>query len=705
MGGGHRLTLISSAILEKFMSYRFDRRIVWIVIALQASLFFTFYSREVAWYPPLDFDQAAYLIESYRLEESVFANGTREISREFRSEGHFSGLLLPIEGALMGLCLGGARFPQLCVNFLAFILLQVFTFTTLQEVYRRRAFGYAALGLILCQNTVWFWAGGLFDFRIDCIAYCLYGVWVLAVIRSNLFLDSIWAIGAGFLGAFLVLHRFLTFVYLFGVCIGFAVACTALGPFWRRDHDLANRLWRRFRNLGFSAGVLVVIVAPVLIHNHKAIHDYYIVGHAQGNENALRSRDLGILTLTDHLLYYPTSILKNHLGSTFLWGAAIAIAGVVATRLRGRRGTVLPDFSAHRGEAFLLQTIFLLGAIIGPVVVLSADIAKSPVVGGIVGVPVALLVITVAAQDAFKFHPPEHRHVRKFVVASSLIVFGLGIFNQFDHATRHLPEYNQQRDLIQLADLDKWLVAYANKYNLSKPKISFDVISSWLNAYSISASSYEQAHHLVEFQPMLGGGIMGVDQAAALSLLAESDVVVLTNLPKNGFFPFYQKVAQYWDDLKVWTDDNLVLAKMVQFADFHANIYVRPTATISGLSGVFVTSAGISVEAQCASMQQFPKIQLSGAANYELLPKVPSVLATIETDGVTQLLPASFQRNGNGYSIIIDTSSAKLPHSDSVRISLKFDTFFVPQKLGINNDGREIVIMKPNQVKMVKANR
>ena len=50
-------------------------------------------------------------------------------------------------------------------------------------------------------------------------------------------------------------------------------------------------------------------------------------------------------------------------------------------------------FAARPNEVFLLQIIFLLGAIVGPILVLTADIAKSSIVGGIVGVPIAILIV------------------------------------------------------------------------------------------------------------------------------------------------------------------------------------------------------------------------------------------------------------------------------------------------------------------------
>ena len=86
---------------------------------------------------------------------------------------------------------------------------------------------------------------------------------------------------------------------------------------------------------------------------------------------------------------------------------------------------------------------------------------------------------------------------------------------------------------------------------------------------------------MIEFQPMLGNGVLGVDRAKAMSLLEQSDFAIFTTLPKKGIYPFYQRIAVYWDDLKSWADDNMVLVRSIPFSSFSATIYVRPTARIS----------------------------------------------------------------------------------------------------------------------------
>src|SRR5215467_10882683 len=103
----------------------FDRKILLVVIAFEALLYYNFYTREVAWYPPDNFDQAGYLTETYRLQESILAHGPDQVWKYLSNRSHSGGVLFPIEGALSGIILGGARFPQLCVLFFAFCAFQV----------------------------------------------------------------------------------------------------------------------------------------------------------------------------------------------------------------------------------------------------------------------------------------------------------------------------------------------------------------------------------------------------------------------------------------------------------------------------------------------------------------------------------------------------------------------------------------------------
>ena len=616
----------------------FDRNVLLLFIAFQALVCYNFYIREIAWYPPGNYDQTYYLMVAYRTQERVLTNGFGQLLRLVGS-GSSTGLALETGGTLSGLVLGGARLPQLLLNFLSFCVLQVVAFATARGAFGSRAYSYMLLGLILCQITPWYWAGGMFDFRFDFVAYCLYGVWICAAIRSKLFFDRRWAIACGLIGALLVLTRFLTIVYLLGISAGFAGLCAVVGFLWQVDSDLARRMRERLYNLAISVGVLVVIVAPFFIRSWAQIFWYYGFQHVLGAVKNVRAHQLGNDTLTEHLLFYPNSILRDQWGPVFLLGSAIALMGTLIARIMNPAGA--PNAKASRQEeTFLLQIIFLLGAILGPIVVLTVDTDKSPMVSSIVGVPAALLVVVLAARAA-SIRELGPSPIRKSVIACSLAIFPLGVASEFDHLSRHLPEYTQRRDLKRLVELNKWLVNYASEHGWVDPGISFDVLSPWLYAPGITCTGYEKLGLFVEFHRLLGDS-MGVERQEALSLLEKSDFLILTTQGRTGLgparispaassdaiqqfpnmlsrlnplskhtaklvpsgislegstaalqrfptlrlrlSPFDEHISQYWNDLKSWADMNMILAKTVLFDNFAATVYVRPTGTPSSPS-------------------------------------------------------------------------------------------------------------------------
>jgi hypothetical protein len=611
----------------------FDRFVLVALIAFEMAACYNFYRREIAWYPPGNWDQSGYLAIAYRTKEQILTNGLGQFANIVRSPSN-TGMALPILGAVSGICFGGGRLPVLLVPFLGFVLLQLSVFFTARAVWRSQTYGYLLLGLVLCLNTPWYWAGGLFDFRFDFMAFSLFGIWACSVMQSQLFLDRRWAVVCGLIGAFLALTRFLTFVYLLGICAGFGVLCLAVALLWRHDGELVRRMWQRVYNLGLAVGVLAIIAIPFLAFSWPQIFEYYGVGHLLSNVSSARAHQNGVDGLVDRLFFYPNSILQDHWGVGFVLGAAIVLFGSLILGLsNSRKARKLA--SQSQGETFILQIAFLLGAILGPIVVLSLDTDKNSVVGGIVGVPVALLVVAVSARVVGVANL-EARSASRTMAFLGLIVFTLGVGTVFDRISRHNPEYAERADLMRLVQLNKWMVTYAGDHGWNSPGISVDTISPWFNGYSIIDTGYEESGTFVDFHPMLGSNIMGADRRDALAQLAQSDFLILTTPTtqdtgvdqgsgspdtshasyewlsvlrrlkpfynpavqparigislegstaslqrwpalRQHLYPFYIRLAEYRDELKDWADKNMTLAQTVPFDHFTATVYVRST--------------------------------------------------------------------------------------------------------------------------------
>jgi hypothetical protein len=188
-----------------------------------------------------------------------------------------------------------------------------------------------------------------------------------------------------------------------------------------------------------------------------------------------------------------------------------------------------------------------------------------------------------------------------------------------------------------------------------------------------------------------------------MKILASSDVIVLTE-PKGGrqlLYPMDAKIESYWQDLWDWSATNrLQLATETIHGMPHA-VFVKPIVRISGASGPWITSDGITLTAHSQDLNRWPFIVLEGAALYEALGGVPRVSAGVVDISSGRLsgpaVPAEFARTGDTYRISIDARALSNENTNEIGIRLTFDRFFVPSKLGMNADTRELVVMEPTR--------
>ena len=135
----------------------FDRTVLFGLIVLQVLLFSSFYLREVAWYPPDNFDQASYLIETYQLQERIFTHGLGQIWK------YLWGPLRPRGGSAFpnrrrfGESSSAVAVAATRCAFSGSAVCRSPPFQSPREFRQRRAYGYIALGLILSDATLWFW--------------------------------------------------------------------------------------------------------------------------------------------------------------------------------------------------------------------------------------------------------------------------------------------------------------------------------------------------------------------------------------------------------------------------------------------------------------------------------------------------------------------------------------------------------------------
>jgi hypothetical protein len=124
-----------------------------------------------------------------------------------------------------------------------------------------------SLTLFLLTATPFLHEGGIFDFRIDFSAFCIFGIWTGTVLASGVFQKRSVSLLAGMVAGWLVLTRFITFVYL-GAIIGILVSVFALGWIVRNDPLMKKRCL----NAVLSGVILAAVSAPFLSINAQVIY-------------------------------------------------------------------------------------------------------------------------------------------------------------------------------------------------------------------------------------------------------------------------------------------------------------------------------------------------------------------------------------------------------------------------------------------------
>jgi hypothetical protein len=393
-------------------------------------------------------------------------------------------------------------------------------------------------------------AGGIADYRIDFAAMCLFGILACALARTEGFRSRKYSVIAGFLAAALILMRFITAVYvgsIFVILCCYAIFLPRRGP----------PVWPQLKNISICATIVAAISIPALVAASQQINAYYIGGHINGDEPAIRAAEFGVSGLSGYLLFYPRALMDYQIGTI----GVIVIAAVVITALIGKwRSPFLKiDYSF---DVIVFSVSFIV-----PIIVLTCDVAKSPIAVGIVLIPLLLLVTTGWRSFAVPNLAPRLLHgITYFIMASGAVAF---LVNASAPRFDLFPS-----DQAEIERLNKAFATSMKSFD--NPKIAFDRTDPYLN-YATATFYFRQIYgRAAPAASQSLGGIFTVQRDDALAAVRSSDIIVLSDKSlKRGQFPFEKNISQYWDALDDYAIHNLTLLCSGVIANVPHRIFVR----------------------------------------------------------------------------------------------------------------------------------
>lgn len=550
----------------------------------QFGLFRQFALREVVWSYPTSSDQLAYLEQSYQTYERILDHGILGGIKSGMGFGsnpvplNAAGATLHPQAAVLYLLAGPSRFAAISLNFIYYAALQLVLVWSVRWLSGSWSAALLAQGMLLTCMTGFFVPGGRFDFRLDFIAFCLFGIFIGLVIRSGVFSDWRWSAVAGAGGAVLGTFRFISLSYLLGI---FALLATFLAFMWlTRRNQASDRhtIRRRIQGSLVSGGVIVLIAAPILWHHAGAVQSYYVAGHLKTGEKEMRAAETATTTLREALEFYPTHLIEDHLGSVFLQvsefvlltAALAAAAGMILSFRRGAR----PESRFDTAAAFC----FVALCVVVPMTVLTADTAKAAQVAGIMVAPAVWLVVLatlwlVGAMRGRRKNAPGRWVLR----AVAIFAIAAGLWTQFTQYMRPTFMSQDRSEVEKLIGMYDLMADKCRELDWKTPGIACDCNADYLYQKNLTILAYER-HQMLLTAGMTIGGLNAYPLDDLFTRLHLSDFVVLTRRtgPSPPYqYPFDLQMERLHGQLMDWCRRNMIELEQFHVFDRDVTLFVR----------------------------------------------------------------------------------------------------------------------------------
>lgn len=540
---------------------------IFILILIEYLLFRSYVLREITPYYTTSFDQTSYLQNCYDYYLDVRKNGIKNFLTNDLSY-LASSFVFCKQAVLFFLLTSASRLNALTINFIYFAVLQIILIKTACDLTHKRIFGLLLLGLLLSCETTFFYAGSLIDFRIDFMAMCLFGIYVSCALKSKVFLDKKWVFITTIVGAYLVLMRTITLAYILGSSLFLLAYLFFLLKKQPYDFIQKNKLKSQIKHLCFSTAGIAIFISPALWMQRHLIYNYYVTGHIISTEKNIRALQVGVTNFITNLIFYPKSLLQDHLGIYTSTLIAILLIGIFLIAKINQRKAI-PHQAKQKIDSYFPITVCILSFIIAPIIILTSDLSKSPVVGGILVVPI-LWLVTWLTYVIYKKNE-NNRLLNAFLIGITIFIFTHGIHAYYKYTRKH-HDPDRVASLSQISKMNEDIGNYMLQTKQKEIIYSSDQVIDFLAVQIVKILNFEKHNIMLQGgNTLLGGSIFNISSDVAIKELNRSNVYI-TNLDSYPFnpndYPYNKDMLKLRPMLRQLADK-----KFVKLGDYKVNHY------------------------------------------------------------------------------------------------------------------------------------
>ncbi|MHB1947174.1 MAG: hypothetical protein ACYCQI_03565 [Gammaproteobacteria bacterium] len=542
---------------------------IFTLIVVEYLYFRSYLVREIIGYYPRHFDQAGYLSLSYPLYEAILNDG---ILAQFKngSIGFATTFSFNLQTVFAFILFGVSRFSAFLIGFIYFAVLQLLLVKVAKDLTNKWFFPILLLGLLLSSATIFYWAGGIFDFRIDFMAFCLFGMIITCIIRSDIFINKKWTFFVVILSVYLILLRYITLLYIFGIFLTLLGYLFLLLYFENKKGRTTDEIKIRIKHISISLIAIILFISPFLWSGWDAFYHYYIGNHVLSNEKYLRAAQMGVKNIITNLFFYPKSILRDHIGLLTL---GLILLSIIGTYVLYKIKKIPKNIKA---QSINLTLFFLLLCILIPIFLLTMDYAKSPVVGNITIIPILWMVVW---SIFIIYKNSNNKWLTNFLIIMSVLSLILGVNHYIQFARKHT--YTSQKDsLNQINRMYTDIGYYLHLKGKDDAIFSSDRIADFLIPQVLTVIFYEQNGILLRPSGSALGytNLYETTKEIATKELQNSDVFIVnlgTYPVVPADYPFNTSMNALRAGLRDWAQNKMTKLGDYEIYPYKFRVYVK----------------------------------------------------------------------------------------------------------------------------------
>lgn len=684
-----------NSLLSHNKKYFNDKLILAGLFVLEWLLFQTYFIREISWGYPIGYDQTVYLSQYYGeclelLNEGIFGYLIKPWVGGY--SGAPTGILSQYEAVLSSLIFGASRLNALLVNFINYVFLQILFYVSIKRIANNdTAFSLLCLGLLLAVGTPFLIVGGIFDFRFDFLAFCLFGSFVASVVTSNAFENRRWSLVSGALGGLVILSRFNTVIYMVLIYFIILSATILIGLYKKNRSQSYQSEIIRTKNILLSASSILIISCLPLAFSMKTTIAYYnsVVNAKEGY--SIWSVARGVTSVYDNIIYYLT-ISYSQMKTVILLTASLAISFIIVFVKK-------VDYSSRVFSRLKSNFVFLVISFCIPLLILFSVKSSNQCVISIINVPFLFLLIFPLLIVYSGIHDKAKSVCRVIFIA----IFILSVLLQVNSYSKQGFHAKNRSDTLQVIDLYERIGDLCRLYDINAPKILIDSVKQYFTPGILDGLFFEQHHSLLKARMLLASDIFLEDKRVALKQVDDCDFAILTyeSSPHELVYPVTNTINSIRDELNGLVNKTMLHVDSHVIEGRNVDLFVKPQLKIGGLNGGWITSDGLMIEVLSKHIKPGAVLLLGGSFNPNWLPHENLfVSAKVVKHGKTEKpLETKLAVEGSRYSIrvLLPEKNGLLGQEEPLRIKLSFSGYFIPSQLGINDDNRKLVFRAPSE--------